>query len=239
MFSFSAFFGYLLDSTLWAGAWTTIWLTAVTMFIGLVLGLLLAVMRSDGAPAPVRGAANFYVWLFRGTPLLVTLIIIYTGLPQVGLKFSALTAAIIGLSLNEAAYLSEIARSGIMSVPKGQFEAARALGMTPMKVMKVVVMPQALRIMVPPLGNSFNGLLKTTTLVATISVTELLRVTQFAVQLDFRVLEGLLAAACMYLLLTSLWDAIQRVIEKRVNRGYASRTSKKETIKQLSAAEHV
>lgn len=239
MFSFPAFFGFLVDSTLWAGAWTTVWLTVVTMLIGLALGLLLAIMRAESAPLVVRATANFYVWLFRGTPLLVTLIIIYTGLPQVGLKFSAITAAIIGLSLNEAAYLSEITRSGILSVPKGQFEAARALGMTPMKVMRVVVMPQAFRIMVPPLGNSFNGLLKTTTLVATISVTELLRVTQFAVQLNFRVLEGLVAAACIYLLLTSLWAFIQQRIETRVNRAYVAITTKERQPKELTTAEHV
>lgn len=221
MWSWEAFFTFLSSETLLRGAGTTLYLTAITMSAGLVLGLMLALMKFAKNRA-VSSIANGYIWLFRGTPVLVQLIIIYTGLPQLGIKMSPIMCAIIGLSLNEAAYLSEIIRSGIISVSKGQYEAARALGMAPYKVMAVVVLPQAFRIMVPSLGNSLNGLLKTTTLVSVIAVEELLRVTQYAVQTNFRVLEGLVAAALYFLVMTSVWSIIQERIEKRLNRGHGA-----------------
>jgi polar amino acid transport system permease protein len=221
MWSWEAFFHYLTSLSLLEGAVTTVWLTAVTMVLGLILGLLLALMHGS-ANRPLKSIAASYIWLFRGTPLLVQLIIIYTGLPQVGIRMSPIWCAVIGLSLNEAAYHSEIVRSGLLGVPKGQYEAARALGMTPPTAMRFVVMPQALRIMVPPLGNSLNGLLKTTTLVSVISVEELLRRTQYAVQIDYRVLEGLVAAALFYLLMTSAWAVIQAIIERRLSRSHAA-----------------
>src|SRR5699024_8107037 len=124
--------------------------------------------------------------------------------------------------------LSEIVRSGIMSVAKGQYEAARALGMSPAKVMRVVVLPQAFRIMVPPLGNSLNGMLKTTTLVSVISVEELLRRTQYAVQIDFRVLEGLVAAALYFLLMTSIWTLIQSRTESALNKSHRAAPNQSE-----------
>ncbi|WP_328394284.1 amino acid ABC transporter permease [Nocardia sp. NBC_00416] len=219
MWSWDAFFSILTSRQLLEGAWVTIWLTVVSMILGLILAVLVAAARSSRF-IPLRAVSGFYVWLMRGTPLLVQLVIIYTGLPQVGIKLGVIEAALLGLVLNEAAYLSEIVRSGIMSVPAGQTEAARALGMSPAKVFRVVVLPQALRVMIPPLGNSFNGLLKTTTLVSVISVQELLRRTQFLVQVNFRVLEGLCAAALYFLVLTTLWGLIQRLLEARVGRGY-------------------
>lgn len=222
MWSWDAFFSFLTNPQLVQGAWTTIWLTTVSMALALPLAVLVALGRASRI-APVRAVTGFYVWLMRGTPLLVQLVIIYTGLPQLGLRLGVISAALTGLVLNEAAYLSEIVRAGVMSVPRGQSEAARALGMPPWKVFRVVVMPQALRVMVPPLGNSFNGLLKTTTLVSVISVEELLRRTQFAVQTNFRVLEGLTAAALYYLAMTTLWGLVQRWLEIRVGRGHENR----------------
>ncbi len=219
MWSWDAFFSILTSRQLLEGAWVTIWLTVVSMALGLALAVVVAAARSSRFAA-LRGVTGVYVWLMRGTPLLVQLVIIYTGLPQVGIKFGVIQAALLGLVLNEAAYLSEIVRSGLLSVPTGQTEAARALGMSPAKVFRVVVLPQALRVMIPPLGNSFNGLLKTTTLVSVISVQELLRRTQFLVQVNFRVLEGLCAAALYYLALTTAWGLIQRVVEARMGRGY-------------------
>lgn len=218
MWSWNAFFEFLVSPLLVQGAWTTIWLTVISMTFGLILGLILALLRMSGSRI-VRAPAGFYVWVFRGTPLLVQLVIIYAGLPTIGIKFGVLTSAVLGLSLNEAAYLSEVVRSGILSVPKGQFEAARALGMSPSRVMRVVVLPQALRIMVPPLGNSLNGMLKTTTLASVISVVELLRQTQLAVQVNFRVLEGLVACALYFLALTTVWQLVQSRIELRLSRG--------------------
>ncbi|MEV6591022.1 amino acid ABC transporter permease [Streptomyces acidicola] len=224
MWSWEAFFSFLHDPLLLQGAWTTVWLTTVSMALALPLAVLVALGRASGF-APLRLVTGSYVWLMRGTPLLVQLVIIYTGLPQLGLRLGVITSALVGLVLNEAAYLSEIVRAGVLSVPRGQSEAARALGMPPWKVFRVVVMPQALRVMVPPLGNSFNGLLKTTTLVSVISVEELLRRTQFAVQTNFRVLEGLTAAALYYLAMTTLWGLVQQWLETRVGRGYQARPS--------------
>jgi len=221
MWSWPAFFEFLTAPVMLSAAWMTVWLTIVSMLGGFAIGCLITYMRTSKI-RPIAVFAAFYVWIFRGTPLLVQLIIVYTGLPQVGIKFDAITAAILTLALNEAAYLSEIIRAGLTSVPRGQLEAARSLGMSPRVVMVKVVFPQAFRIMIPPLGNSVNGMLKTTTLVSFISVTELLRETQLLYQANFRVLEGLCAAAVYFLIMTTIWAFIQSRIEKRMNRSYAT-----------------
>nr|WP_232474995.1 amino acid ABC transporter permease [Roseomonas rubea] len=203
------------------GALTTLWLTAASLAAGLVLGIGLALMRLSGNRA-LSGAAGFYCWIFRGTPLLVQLLIIYTGLPLFGLRFSVVQAALLGLSLNEAAYLSETVRAGILSVAKGQREAALALGLRRVQAFRLVVWPQALRIIIPPLGNSVNGLLKTTSVASVISMEELLRRTQILIQERFLVLELFVVAAIYYLLMTSAWDFVQRRLERRYGRGYGT-----------------
>jgi polar amino acid transport system permease protein len=165
--------------------------------------------------------AEVYVWIFRGTPLLVQLIIIYTGLPQLGLvRFSVIEAAVIGLALNEAAYLSEILRGGILSVAKGQTEAARALGLKPYQIFRKVVLPQALRVIIPPLGNSVNGLLKTTSIASVISMEEVLRRGQILMQQKFQVLEVFMVVAIIYLVMTTCWDFVQRRIEAYYGKAY-------------------
>ncbi|MCY1667652.1 amino acid ABC transporter permease [Rhizobium sp. SL86] len=211
--SWSGFFDYLVNPFILGGVLTTIWLTAVSLVFGLMLGLLIALMRRSKLGL-VRSLGVFYVWLFRGTPLLVQLIVIYTALPQVGIRFSVVQAALIGLALNEAAYLAEIIRAGIQAVPDGQSRAARALGMTERQIMRHIVMPQAFKVIIPPLGNSVNGLLKTTSVTSVISMEELLRRTQVLIQEKFMVLELFAVAAFYYLLLTSVWDFVQRRIER-------------------------
>lgn len=214
------FFEYLVNDFLLKGALTTLWLTLAAIAGGLVLGFLIAVLRM----APYRGlslVAQFYIWIFRGTPLLVQLIIIYTGLPQLGIRLDVVQSALVGLILNEAAYLAEIIRSGILAVPPGQSNAGRALGLSPAQVMAYVVMPQATRIIIPTLGNSVNGLLKTTSITSVISMEELLRRTQILIQDRFLVLELFTVAAIYYLIMTSVWDIIQRRIEARFGRAYA------------------
>ncbi|HXF83030.1 MAG TPA: amino acid ABC transporter permease [bacterium] len=212
---------YLFNPYLLGGAWTTVWLSVSVMLLGLLLGLVAALMRLSRWRL-LREIASFYVWLMRGTPLLVQLIIIFTGLPQLGLRLTVVQSALLGFSLNEGAYLSEIIRAGIISVPRGQFEAARGLGMTYGTMMRVVILPQAARVIIPPLGNNFNGLLKTTSLASVISMEELLRRSQMLIQLEFRVLEIFTVAALYYLVLTSLWGLVQRRIETRFARGYAA-----------------
>ncbi|HRY23595.1 MAG: amino acid ABC transporter permease [Geminicoccaceae bacterium] len=217
----SGFFDYLFNGFLLRGAFTTLWLTLAAIAGGLVLGFALAMLRLSPI-RPLSLLAQGYIWIFRGTPLLVQLIIIYTGLPQFGLRFSVVQAALLGLILNEAAYLAEIVRGGILGVPQGQSNAGKALGLSPAQVMLFVVMPQATRIIIPALGNSVNGLLKTTSVTSVISMEELLRSTQILIQEKFLVLELFTVAALYYLLMTSLWDVVQRRIEARFGRAYSS-----------------
>jgi len=217
------FYEYLFNGFLLRGALTTLWLTLASIAGGLVVGCLLAMLRL----APSRWTsllAQGYIWVFRGTPLLVQLIIIYTGLPQVGIKLSVIESALIGLILNEAAYLAEIIRGGILGVPAGQSNAGRALGYNSAQVMIYIVLPQATRIIIPALGNSVNGLLKTTSVTSVISMEELLRTTQILIQEKFLVLELFTVAALYYLLMTSVWDIIQRRIEQRFGRAYQTVT---------------
>jgi polar amino acid transport system permease protein len=217
----SGFFEYLVNPYLLQGAAVTLGLTVAAIAGGLVVGCLLSLLRLSNYPWLVL-IAKGYIWVFRGTPLLVQLIIIYTGLPQLGVKFSVMESALLGLVLNEAAYLAEIIRGGILGVSPGQSSAARALGLNSAQTMAYVVLPQAIRIIIPALGNSVNGLLKTTSVTSVISMEELLRKTQILIQEKFLVLELFAVAAIYYLLLTSVWDVIQRRIEARYGRAYKS-----------------
>jgi polar amino acid transport system permease protein len=219
MFNVHAFLSYFDNAYLLTGVGVTVLLTVFPMLAGLLLGMLLALMQSSPSPLIVR-VARFYIWLFRGTPLIVQLVIIYTGLPQLGLKFGVVTSAFLGLSMNEAAYLSEIIRAGFSAVAAGQKDAAKALGLRPVQVLRLVTLPQAMRIILPPLGNSVNGLLKATSITSVISMEEMMRRGQLLMQVNFDVLEVYCAVACYYLLLTSLWEVVQRALERRANRGY-------------------
>jgi len=217
--SWSGFADYLFNPYILQGAVTTLWLTLAAIAGGLLVGCALALARLS-RHRWLSAPAHFYIWVFRGTPLLVQLIIIYTGLPQMGLKLSVIESALLGLILNEAAYLAEIVRGGIQSIPAGQTNAARAMGFTGAQTMRYVVLPQAMRLIIPTLGNSINGLLKTTSVTSVISMEELLRRTQVLIQEKFMVLELFLVAAIYYLLMTTAWDLIQRRIERHFGRAY-------------------
>lgn len=207
----------------------TIVISVVAMVLATVLGLVIALMRRSHIGA-LRWFAGFYIWVIRGTPLLVQLVVIYTGLAAVGLyEFhdvsflgisvkAAVQAAIIGLMIHESAYIAEIVRAGLDSVPKGQFEAAASLGMRPSKVMRWIIVPQSLRVMVPPLGNTFNGLMKTTSVLSVIGVSELFLVTQSISSATFFTFEIFMVAAIYYLALTTIWTFIQAAIENRLAR---------------------
>lgn len=219
IWNWNGFFEYLINPFILKGAATTLGLTVAAIVGGLVTGCLVALVRMSPF-RPLSAVAKFYIWVFRGTPLLVQLIVIYTGLPQLGIRFGVIESALIGLILNEAAYLAEIVRAGILGVSPGQTRAAKALGLTPTQTMIDVVMPQAIRIVIPALGNSVNGLLKTTSIASVISVEELLRSVQILIQEKFMVLELFAVAALYYLAMTSVWDIIQRRIEARFGRAY-------------------
>src|SRR5690348_4181178 len=211
------------------GLTLTIVISVVAMILATVLGLVIALMRRSRFMG-LRWCASVYIWVIRGTPLLVQLVIIYTGLAAVGIyQFhdvsmiglsvkAAVQAAIIGLMINESAYIAEIIRAGLDSVPKGQFEAAASLGMKPWKVMRWIIVPQSLRVMVPPLGNSFNGMMKTTSVLSVIGVSEMFLVTQSISSATFHTFEIFIVAAIYYLALTTIWTFIQAWIENRLAR---------------------
>ena len=218
MWDWSAFFKYLASPYLATGAALTLGISLASILLGLVCGLLAALMRLSAKPY-LRLPATFYIWLMRGTPVLVQLIIIYTGLPQLGIRLNVIESAIVGLGVNEGAYLAEIFRAGIMAVPSGQAEAARAIGLSKAQSMRLVILPQALRIALPPLGNAFNGLMKTSSLASVISMDELLRRTEMLIQVQFKVLEIFMVAALYYLAMTTVWGFVQAWLERRLARG--------------------
>ena len=217
MFNFDAFLSYLVNPFLLGGVGITIGLTIATIAIGLALALPLA-LGSMSSHRFLSAPARFYIWVFRGTPLLVQIVIIYTGLPQLGLRFDVLTSAVLALSLNEAAYLSETIRGGFSAIAKGQVEAAKALSLSRFATLRLVTLPQVLRVIIPPLGNS----VKATSLASVISMEELMRRAQVLMQEKFEVLELYCVAACFYLVLTTLWDRVQVRLERHYGRGYAA-----------------
>jgi polar amino acid transport system permease protein len=220
VFNVDAFLSYLVNPYLLGGVGITIGLTIATIVIGLTLALPLA-LASMSSHAYFAAPARFYIWMFRGTPLLVQIVIIYTGLPQLGVRFDVLSSAMLALSLNEAAYLSETIRGGFSAIAKGQIEAAKALSLSRFATLRLVTLPQVIRIIIPPLGNSVNGLLKATSLASVISMEELMRRAQVLMQAKFEVLELYCVAAVFYLVLTSLWDLVQVRLERHYGRGYA------------------
>jgi polar amino acid transport system permease protein len=227
-FSWPFFWQYLLEpsSVYLHGLWLTLILSVISQSIGCVIGLFAALARFSRY-AVIRLIVSFYVWVMRGTPLLVQIVFIYTGLAagnifrfeDIDLGFAVIPgniqAAILALSLNEGAYMTEIIRAGIASVDIGQNEAAKSLGMTYWKLMRRIILPQAARVIIPPLGNEFNGMLKNTTLVSVIGVQELLTATQMVTSATFRVFELYLVVALYFLTLTTLWGLIQRWIEDK------------------------
>jgi len=214
IFNVPDFFGYLVNGYLVKGAFVTLGLTIATAIGGMILGMLVALMRMSGKRY-LAGPAAFYIWILRGTPLLVQLVIVFTGLPQLGLRLNVLESSLFALILNEAAYLAEIIRAGFMSVPPGQREAADALGLPRWLSLWKVSFPQAFRLMIPSLGNSINGLLKSTSITSVISMEELMRRSQLLMQAKFEVLEVFSAAAIYYLIMTTAWSLFQQWLERR------------------------
>ena len=199
------------------GAYYTVILSLGGMFFGLLLGFALAVGRLYG-PAPLRWLTRLFVSFFRGTPLLVQLFLIYYGLPQLGIQLDPLPAALIGFSLNMAAYTSEILRAAIASIDRGQWEAAASIGMSKTQTLYRAILPQAARTALPPLGNSFISLVKDTALAATIQVPELFRQAQLITARTFEIFTMYLAAALIYWALASILAHFQARLEARVNR---------------------
>lgn len=228
---------YVFDKRISAAAFVTLQLTVYSMVVGVALGLLLAVMRLSPNPV-VTSVAWLYVWIFRGTPVYVQLVFwglfsliypfVFLGVPWTPLGFqlslgfmqNAFIIAFVGLALNEAAYMAEIVRAGLLSVDRGQEEAATALGMSWGQTMTRVIIPQAMRVIIPPTGNEVISMLKTTSLVAAIPLTtDLYGVARDISAVTYTPVPLLIVASLWYLLFTSLLMVGQYFLEKRFSRG--------------------
>jgi polar amino acid transport system permease protein len=221
---------FLFNGNILHGGITTIELTVLSMVLGVVLGIVLAVMRLSRNPV-LRTVSQAYLWLFRGTPVLVQIVLWFNLaliFPRLGFGpisaetnsvISAFGAALLALTLNEAAYMAEIVRGGILSVDQGQTEAAHALGLTGAKTMRRIVLPQAMRVIVPPTGNEVITMLKTTSLVAVIGAKDLFTEATLFGSKNFTTFEMLLVACFWYLVLTTVLTFAQSRLEQRFARG--------------------
>jgi polar amino acid transport system permease protein len=227
---------FLFQRLIQQGIVVTLELTVLAMLIGIALGVIIAVMRLSPNPV-VASASWFYIWFFRGTPVLVQIFLWFnlaTVLPYIGLGIPfttihwqvstnslipAFIAATLGLGLNEAAYMAEIVRAGIISVEHGQTEAAQALGMTRLLVMRRIVLPQAMRVIIPPTGNETISMLKTTSLAFVASVPELFTRSQQIASANFYVIELAIVASIWYLFMTSILTVGQFYLERYFARG--------------------
>jgi len=198
------------------GAWMTLKLSVLSLSLGLVLGAFGGLSKTSSL-WPLRSITNLYTWMFRGTPLLVQLFILYFGLPQIGLSLEPFQAGVLGMALNTGAYCTEIVRSGLMAVDRGQREAASALGMSPAVAMFRVIGPQAVRIMIPPLVNQFVMTIKNSSMVSLVTITELFRTGESVIVSTFRSFEVYTIVAAIYLVMTSVLMALAKRLEKGLN----------------------
>lgn len=200
-----------------AAAGVTLQITAMSFLLALVVGVVVGTLRSR--PLWTGKALGLYVEFFRGTPLLVQLFFIYYGLAQVGLVLPAYTAAVVGLGLNGGAYISEIVRGALSGIERGQYDAAHALGMGWLSTVVWVVLPQALRIATPPLVNSFSAMLKDTSLVSLLAITEMMNIANQIYSRTFRAFEIFTVVALMYFVMTFGFSVASRVLERRLQVG--------------------
>ncbi|HHQ4452568.1 amino acid ABC transporter permease [Aeromonas sp. FDAARGOS 1411] len=198
-----------------AGLIFTVPLTLITFVLGILLGLLVALARLYG-PTPLVALVRFYVWLIRGTPLLVQLFLIFYGLPSAGIVLDAFTAAVIGFTLNIGGYSSEIIRATLAAIPKGQWDAAYSIGMNWPQVMWRVILPQAARIAVPPLSNTFISLVKDTSLAAAVTVPELFQAAQRLASVTYEPLILYSETALIYLMFSSVLSTLQDRLERKL-----------------------
>jgi polar amino acid transport system permease protein len=207
----------------------TVVMAVLAMALGLVIGVVVGFGRLSRFMV-IRAVCGFYIWLIRGIPVLVLLVFFFSGLAAAGFfRFSdvvvfgytlsaSFQAAVIGLAIHEGAYMAEIVRNGIQAVQRGQIEAAKSLGMGTFQLTRRIILPQATRVIVPPLGNDFNHLLKTTSLASVIGVQEIFQLTESMSATTFKTFELLIVLSITYLLLTTVWNVIQGMIETRLRR---------------------
>ncbi|MDR0219251.1 MAG: amino acid ABC transporter permease [Enterobacteriaceae bacterium] len=225
-----SWFSLALDSfwpMIYAGLTFTIPLTLITFALGLALGFIVALIRLYG-PKPLIAIVRFYVWLIRGTPLLVQLFLIFYALPSIGITLEAFPSAVIGFTLNVGAYTSEVIRAALNSVPKGQWEASHSIGMSWWQTLRRIVLPQAARVSIPPLSNTFISLVKDTSLASVITVPELFLAAQRIAAVTYQPMILYTEAAILYLILSSILSALQTRLEKKFSQQYAKNGHHKE-----------
>ncbi|MEV5969123.1 amino acid ABC transporter permease [Streptomyces sp. NPDC051921] len=220
----------LFDPSILTGLWHTILISVASMALGLVLGIIFAIMRLSKNPV-TNSVAWLYIWIFRGTPVYVQLLIWFNlalifPIFNIGFYKDEMTdvmtpflAALLGLGLNEGAYMAEIVRAGIQSVDEGQTEAAHALGMSQGRTMRRVILPQSMRVIIPPSGNEFINMLKTSSLVVAVQYQDLLRSAQDIASTSFAVMEMFFVASVWYLALTSVFSVGQYYLERHYAKG--------------------
>jgi len=225
---------YLVSPAFLHGAVMTLLITVSALACGLLAGFVIAVLNQIRF-VPIQWLVTFYLWLFRGTPVLFQIIFIYNVLPSFGIRLTAFASGVIALSLNESAYMAEIIRSGLTAIKRGQRTAGLALGMTKRMVMRYIVLPQAARVMLPPIGNQTVGMLKTSALVSVIAVEELLLIANQTASATFRYFEALSAAGIHYLALTTIFMAGQYWMERALDPKRA-RTRRRDILRQDRAS---
>ena len=222
---------YFDAPTIVQGMWNTLMISVLAQILGIALGVIAAVMRKSANPV-TSGVAWLYIWFFRGTPVLLQLLLWYNlslVFPSIWVPFvgsvatntvmTPFLAALLGLGLNEGAYMAEIVRAGINSVDEGQTEAAQALGLSPSRTMRRIVLPQAMRVIIPPTGNEFINMLKTSSLAYAVQFSELLYSATSIYSNNLAVIELLFTVSFWYLVLTSVFSVFQAFLERRFARG--------------------
>jgi len=219
-YSFDLSFGFIAKKVgflITQGVTTTLFISAISIIIATVIALVGAIAKLS-RNGVIYGLATFYTSLFRGLPLLMQIYIIYLGLPQVGYVIGAIPAGIMALSLCYGAYMTEIFRAGIESIDRGQSEGATALGLSPSQTMALVILPQAMRVIIPPTGNQFIAMLKDSSLVSVVGVWEIMYLARTLGQTEFRHIEMLITASMIYWLLSIMLEYAQARIEERFGR---------------------
>jgi polar amino acid transport system permease protein len=227
-YDFGTVWDFLFDPIILRALRETMVIAALAMVLGIVLGVVLGVMRVSRNPV-AAGLSSLYVWFWRATPVVLQLLIMYFGLRQLiendtfrG-EWTRWRAAVITFALNEAAYMAEIARAGIRSVEPGQMDAARSVGMTNLQAMRRVILPQALRVMVPPTGNEFVAMLKNTSVAFAIGVVELMNAAKIQAARNFKVMELYTVAAFWYLVIVTGFSVVQAEVERLLAAGERER----------------
>ncbi|QHI97498.1 ABC transporter permease subunit [Xylophilus rhododendri] len=222
---------FLTAKTILMGLVSTMVMSVAAMALGIVLGILAAVMRLSPNPL-VKGVSMGYAWLFRGTPLILQLLLWFNlalVFPTIGIAgiwqvktvtvMTPMLAALLGLAINQGAYTSEVIRAGLLSVDNGQYEAAKAIGMGQLQLLRRIVFPQSMRVILPPLGNEFIGMVKLTSLASVIQFSEILHNAQNIYYANSKVIELLIVAAIWYLLIVSLLTPLQMLLERKYSKG--------------------